>query len=71
MGGQSNTTRIDVRLMYTISLTNSVARILKKLHTSKGDYWIKQWFSSIAPLFKMGTFLKGKNLIPEGANSFP
>ena len=47
-----------------------VARTLKKLCTSKGDYWIKQWFSSIAPLFKMGTSLKGKNLLPEGANSF-
>ena len=38
--------------------------------TSKGDYWIKQCFSSIAFLFKMGTSLKGKNLLPEGANSF-
>ena len=27
-------------------------------------------FSSIASLFKMGTSLKGKNLLPEGANSF-
>ena len=36
----------------------------------KGAYWIKQWFSSIAPLFKMGASLKGKNLLPEGANSF-
>ena len=47
-----------------------VARTLKKVRTSKGDYWIKQWFSSIAPLFKMGTSLNGKNLLPEGANSF-
>ena len=29
-----------------------VARTLKMLRTSKGDYWIKQSFSSIAPLFK-------------------
>ena len=37
------------------------SRALKKLRTPKGDYWIKQWFSSIASLFKMGIFLKGKN----------
>ena len=47
-----------------------IARKLKKLRTSKGDYLVKQWFSSIAPLFKSGTSLKGKNLLPEGANSF-
>ena len=29
-----------------------------KLRTSKGDYWIKQQFSSIEPLFKIGTSLK-------------
>ena len=34
---------------------NSVARTPKKLRTPKGDYWIKQWFSSIASLFKMRT----------------
>ena len=49
---------------------NSVEGKLKKLRTSKGNYWIKQWFSSIASLFKMGTSLKGKNLLPWGANSF-
>ena len=49
---------------------NGVARTLKKVHISKGDYWIKQLFSSIMFLFKMGTSLKGKNLPPEGANSF-
>ena len=48
---------------------NGVARTLKKLHTSKGDSWIKQRFTSIAPLFKIGTSLKGKNLLQEGANS--
>ena len=41
------------------------ARMLKKLRTSKGDYWIKQCSSSIASLFKVGTSLKGKNLLPE------
>ena len=51
--------------------TNGVARTLKKLRTPKGDYWIKQRFSSIGSLFKMGTSLKGKNLLPEGANSCP
>ena len=48
-----------------------VATTLKKLRTSKGDYSIKKWFSSIAFLFKMETSLKGKNLLPEGANCFP
>ena len=33
----------------------------EKLHRLKRDYWIKQWMSSIAPFFKMGTALKGKN----------
>ena len=51
---------------------NGLARTLKKLRTSKEDYWmeIKQWFSSIASLLKMGTSLNGKNLLPEGSNSF-
>ena len=31
----------------------------------KEDYWIKQWFSSIATLFKKETSVKGKNLLPE------
>ena len=30
----------------------------------------QQWFSSIASIFEMGTSLKGKNSLPEGANSF-
>ena len=47
---------------------NGVARTLKKVRTSKGDYWIKKWFSSISSLFKMRTFLKGKNLLPDEAN---
>ena len=42
----------------------------KKVRTSKGDYLIKQRFSSIASLFEMGTSLKGKNLLPEAVNSF-
>ena len=52
--------------------------MLKRLRTSKGGNWIKsrggnwikQLFSSIASLFKLGTSLKGKNLLPEGVNSF-
>ena len=44
---------------------NGVARTLKRLRTSKGDYWIKQRFSSMVPLFKIGTSLKGKNLLLE------
>ena len=49
---------------------NGVARTLKKLPSSKGDYWIKQRFSSIVSFLKMESSLKGKNLLPEGANSF-
>ena len=30
--------------------------MLKKLRTSKGDYWIKQWFSAIGPLFNRKGF---------------
>ena len=52
--------------------SNGVARTLKKIHTSKGDYWIKQLFSLIAPLFKLGTSFKRKNLIaPKGSKFFP
>ena len=40
---------------------------VKKLRTSKGDYWIKQWFSSIASLFIMGTSLKRKEFAPRGS----
>ena len=50
--------------------SNGVARTLKKLRTQKGHYSIKQRFSSFASLFKMGTSLIGKNLLPEGANTF-
>ena len=48
----------------------SVAGTLKKLCKLKGDYLTKQRFSSFASLFKMGTSLKGKNLLPRGANYF-
>ena len=53
-----------------VSETIGVARTLKKIRTPKGDYCIKQWFSTLTSLFEMGTSLKGKNLLPEGANSF-
>ena len=45
--------------------SNNIARTLKKLCTctSKGDYCI-----AIMSLFKMGTSLKGKILLSEGAN---
>ena len=49
---------------------NGVARTLKKIRTSKGDYCINQWFVTITSLFEMGTSLKGKNSLPEEANSF-
>ena len=70
--------RLEIRSLLSVNIwtgvlitsNNGVAITLKKIHTSKGDYWIKQWFSSIASLYKMGTSLKGKNLLQEGANSF-
>ena len=56
-------------ILLMITLINGVASIKKTIRTSKGDYWIKQWFNSIASLFIIGTSLKGKNLLPEGATS--
>ena len=49
---------------------SGVAGTPKKLCISKGDYWIKQWLSSIMSLFETGITIKGKNFFPEGANSF-
>ena len=43
------------------SVYSGVARMLKKLRTSKGDYCIKHYYVP----FKIETSLKGKNLIPE------
>ena len=40
-----------------------VARTLKKLRSSKRDYWNKKCFSSIAPLFKLGTAFKEQFLL--------
>ena len=37
---------------------NCVAITMKKLRTPKVDYWIKQWFFSIAPLSKWEPLLK-------------
>ena len=39
-------------LIPSVKNINGGARTLKMLHISKGDYWIKQWFSSMASLFK-------------------
>ena len=44
---------------------SGVARTLKKVRTSKGDYWISRGSLPLRPFFKMGTSLKGKNLLPE------
>ena len=49
---------------------NLLLPVFEKLRTSKGVYWFKQRFSLIVPLFKIGTFLKEKNMLPKGANSF-
>ena len=37
---------------------NGVAKTMKKLRISKGDYWIKQWVSTVASLFKCERLLK-------------
>ena len=64
---------IHLHMYFTITaiqhVFNGVARTLKKLRTSKGDYCTKQRFSTIMSLFKMGTSLKGKNLLTEGTSS--
>ena len=52
-------------------IPNGVARTMKKLCTSKGDYWNKQWFSSIASLYKLGHSLKGKKLASKGSEFLP
>ena len=49
---------------FYLDLHNDVAGRLRKLHTSKGDYCIKQRFSIKTTLFKMETSLKGKYLLP-------
>ena len=43
---------------FLMSFFNDVARTLKKLRTSKGDYCIKQWFPAITSLFKMESISK-------------
>ena len=43
--------------MINMIICNGIAGTVLKLRTSKGDYWVKQWFSSIASLFKIGTSL--------------
>ena len=48
---------------------NGEARTLKKLRTSKGDYWMQR-FSSIAPLYKMGTSYR-KEFASRGSELFP
>ena len=42
----------------------------EKICTSKGDYWINSDSLQLRPFLKMGTSLKGKKLLPQGANSF-
>ena len=63
--GQSMDQLLILLKVISTTLFKGVARTLKK-----GDYWVKQWFCSIVSLFKMGTSLKGKNLLPEEVNFF-
>ena len=59
-----------VHVSYFIVSIIAIARTLKKLRASKGDHCIKQLFSIITSLLKMGTSLKGKSSLPERVNSF-
>ena len=43
---------------------------VRKCYTHQRETTVTSSDSSIASLFIMGTALKGKNLLPEGANSF-
>ena len=46
------------------------AFVARQCTYSKGRLLYETQFSTITPLFKIGTSLKVKNLLPEGANSF-
>ena len=52
-----STVMASYRRWYDVALRYCVARTLKILRSSKGDYWIEQWFSSISSVYKMGTSL--------------
>ena len=59
--GASNTKFVNTKLvMASIHWSPAQRRSqnAEKLWTSKEDYWIKQWFSSIASLFKWELLLK-------------
>ena len=57
-------------LVICLSRINGVARTLQKVTHIKGRLLdqAKRLFNCVP--FQMGTSLKGKNLLPEGANSF-
>ena len=55
--------------LFMYKVHNGVARTLKNLYI-KGRLLDQAVILLIASLFKIGTSLKGKNLLPEGANSF-
>ena len=58
---------VCVLCLFLAILCICIARSPKKLLTSKGDYWIKQWLSSIASLFE----IRGKNFAPKRSEFFP
>ena len=61
-----------VSVMCRASYGNGVVRALKMLRTSKGDYCIKQWFSSSRPFSKWKLLLKerGSEFFPLSAVSY-
>ena len=48
-------------------ISSDVARTLRNIRTSMGEYCIKQLFSTITPFFETGNSFK---LLPMGANYF-
>ena len=62
--GHSTVSSVSLKLVllrsYCWALRNGVARTLKQLHISKGNYCIKHWFSTTMSLFK----LRGSEFFP-------
>ena len=68
---QQNTKGYTLHIIGATLTSNGIARMPPKLCTSKGDYWIKQWFSSIVSLFQNGNFSLRKEFAPRGSEFFP
>ena len=56
--------------MIILLIFNGVTRMLQKLRISRGDYWNKQCFSSIASIFKILFAPRGSEFFPLRAVPF-